>query len=112
MATLAATLALAACGMPNYVPAHGQSAEQAAGARLECKAISEGMTPGHASGFYASGSNAYVAGASAGYALGLAIEAAVRQQHRVELYGDCMVAHGFIKDEPHPQTQTVAEQPR
>lgn len=111
-ALVAATLSLSACGMPHYVPAHGQSVEESARSKLECEMVSEGMTPAPSSGFYASGKPAYVAGASAGYALGLAIEAAVRQQHRVELFGDCMIAHGFRKEEPRATTQvTEAKQP-
>jgi hypothetical protein len=99
IAALAAlTVGLSACAMPNYVPAHEQSLEEAAAARLECKAISEGMTPAQGGGFIAvAGKPAFVGAAMGGYALGLAIGAAIQQQHKVELYDDCMVAHGFRK---------------
>lgn len=110
-ATLAATLALAACSMPNYIPAHGQGLEEAAAARLECKAISEGMTPPQGGFVAAAGKPAFVAGTMAGYGLGLAIAAAVRQQHRIELYGDCMEAHGFRKEESHTTTAAATPQP-
>jgi hypothetical protein len=90
--------ALSACAMPNYVPAHDQTIEETAGARLECKAISSGMAPAPGGGFIAAaGKPAFVGAAMGGYALGLAIGAAIQQQHRVELYDDCMVAHGFRK---------------
>lgn len=95
---LAATM-LSACGMPNYLPTHGQSIDEAAGARLECKMISEGMTPSGGGGILAvSGRPAFVGAALGGYALGLAIGAAIQQQHKIELYDDCMVAHGYQKD--------------
>jgi hypothetical protein len=82
--------------MPNFVPAHDQSIEESASARLECTAISEGMTPPMPGGFVAaSGRPAFVGAAMGGYAVGLAIAAAVRQQHKVDAYSDCMVAHGF-----------------
>jgi hypothetical protein len=82
--------------MPNYVPAHDQGIEEAAASRLECKAISEGMTPQQGGGFIAAaGKPAFVGAAMGGYALGLAIGAAIKQQHKIELYDDCMVAHGY-----------------
>lgn len=96
-ATLAATLSLTACSMPNFVPAHDQSPEQAAQARLECTALSEGMTPPQGGSFVAaSGRPAFVGGVMGGYALGLAVAAAVRQQHKVGIYTDCMEAQGFV----------------
>lgn len=93
---LVTVIGLSACGMPAYVPAHGQDEEQAAASRLECKAISEGMTPPTGGSFVAArGNPAFVGGVMGGYALGLAIAAAVQQQHKVDLYNDCMIAHGF-----------------
>jgi len=94
-ATLAA-LSLAACTAPNMIPAHGQDIEQTAADRANCKLFSNGATPGiPATGFYAHGSQAYVAGASAGYAMG---QLALAIGHAVEVrnnYVDCMVAHGY-----------------
>jgi hypothetical protein len=97
-AVLAVTLA--GCGMPGYVPAHGQTIEETAADRLGCKMLSEGMTPPAQGGFLAvSGKPAFVGAAMGGYALGLAIAAAVQQQHKVEFYSDCMVAHGYQRAE-------------
>jgi hypothetical protein len=93
---VAAAVLLSACSMPNYLPAHNQSVEEAAGARLECKVISEGMTPPSGGGFVAaSGRPAFVGAVVGAAALAGLIGAAIRQQHKVELYDDCMVAHGF-----------------
>jgi hypothetical protein len=88
---------LSACAMPAYVPAHDQSIEEAAGARLECKAISEGLTPAPGGFVAVAGNPRFVGAALGGYAIGGLIGAGIRQQHRVELYDDCMVAHGYQK---------------
>jgi len=102
IAPLLAALTLTACGMPNYVPAHGQSIEQTAADRFRCKAMAEGVTPELPSvGFYAQGSQAYVAGAQIGYGLGMLAAAAVRQQQKVENFRDCMTASGY---QPDPRT--------
>lgn len=101
LAALALLACLAACGMPAYVPAHAQSVEEAAAARLECKAISEGMTPAPQGGFVAaSGSPKFVGATMGAYATASLIAAGVRHAHKVELYDDCMIAHGFRKAPP------------
>src|SRR5262245_46584387 len=88
----ATALLVSACAMPNYIPVHGQSLEETAGARLECKAIAEGITPSVGGGFVAaSGKPAFVGGVMGGYALGLAIAAAVQHQRKLDNYDDCMV---------------------
>lgn len=93
---MATVLALAACGLPNYVPAHGQPAEQLAGDRLGCKMLAEGMTPPAPGSFVgAAGKPAFVGAVMGAYAIGLAIQAAAEQQHKVDLYSDCMEAHGY-----------------
>src|SRR5262245_25337727 len=108
--TLVATVLLvSACSLPNYIPVHGQSIEETAGARLECKAIAEGVTPGIGGGFVAAaGKPAFVGGVMGGYALGLAIAAAARHQAKLENYDDCMVSRGFRKSEPGSLAATPA----
>lgn len=94
-ACLIATV-LSACTVPNYLPVHDQGIEESAAARMECRAISEGMTPQQGGGFIAvSGRPAFVGAALGAGILGLVITTAVQQQHKIEIYDDCMVAHGY-----------------
>jgi hypothetical protein len=89
-------LCLAACTAPAMIGAHGQDIEQAAGDRARCKLFANGATPDiPASGFYARGSQQYVAAASAGFAVG---QLAMAIGHAVEKranFVDCMVASGY-----------------
>jgi hypothetical protein len=86
--------------MPNYVPMHAQNIEQAAADRLYCKAIAEGMTPGQGGGFvYAQGSPQFVGATMGAYAIGGLIGAAIRQQHKLDNYDDCMIARGYTKQQ-------------
>jgi len=95
---LAGCTLLSACGFPAYIPLHDQPPEVAAMARLECKALAEGMAPPIPGGFVAAaGKPAFVAGAMGGYAVGLAVAAAIRHQHELSDYDDCMIAHGFAR---------------
>lgn len=86
--------------MPNYVPMHDQNIEQAAADRLYCKAVAEGITPAQGGGFvYAQGSPQFVGATMGAYAIGGLIGAAIRQQHKLENYDDCMIARGYSKEQ-------------
>ena len=112
---IAVGMALTACAMPNYVPMHDQNVEQAAADRLYCKGVAEGMTPAQGGGFvYAQGSPQFVGATMGAYAVAGLIGVAVRQQHKLDNYDDCMTARGYAKQTvttsaPRPATATVAQ---
>jgi hypothetical protein len=106
---LLAVLPLAACAMPNYVPAHDQNIEQAAADRAYCKAFAEGVTPGTGGGFvYAQGSPQFVGATMGAYGVASLIAVAVRQQHKLDNYDDCMVARGYRKQQSNVATASVS----
>jgi tetratricopeptide (TPR) repeat protein len=94
--------------MPNYTPMHNQSIEQAAADRASCTAFSEGVTPDSGGGFvYAQGSPQFVGATMGASAIVGLIGAGIRQQHKLENYDNCMVAHGYQKE----QTQIASQPP-
>jgi tetratricopeptide (TPR) repeat protein len=94
--------------MPNYKPMHNQSIEQAAGDRASCTAFSEGVTPDSGGGFvYAEGSPQFVGATMGASAIVGLIGAGIRQQHKLDNYDNCMVAHGYQKE----QTQIASQPP-
>ena len=94
---------LTGCAEPVFTPGYGMSAANMEADRAKCRLFARGAQP--ASGFAASGSPRFVAGATAAALIVGGISAAARRQAN---FSDCMLAAGYQAVTPGTQPTAVA----
>jgi hypothetical protein len=97
MAVMILVLSLGGCVSHNWAPGPGMSAADFGRAKARCSLLARHS----GSGFAASGSSSYVAGAALGHAIGESIRAN-------QDFNDCLEATGWLIDDQPPATPVAA----